>query len=158
MINKIIQGCLEIWKCSSRVQIDIDFNTRREIRANLRAPVYYHLSLHLYLSPPSLHLEEQLGTFATFPCFGDRSTTFGNFWHATATLQSFIIKPVFVHEIYQYHLIMNGTAHYLSLRGAKVPFVVHGISQLKSFKLVLFVKLIKSYRLTIHTPLNPIGS
>ena len=25
--------------------------------------------------------------------------------------------------------------------GAKVPFVVHGISQLKSFKLVLFVKL-----------------
>ena len=76
MINKIIQGCLEIWKFSSRVQIDIDFNTRREI-PYLRAPMYYHLSVQLYPSPPSL--EEKLGTFATFPCFVDRSTTFGNF-------------------------------------------------------------------------------
>ena len=62
---------MEIWtEFSSRVQIDIDFNTRREI-PYLRAPMYYHLSLLLYPSPPSLHLEK-LGTFATFPCFGDR--------------------------------------------------------------------------------------
>ena len=110
MINKIIHSCLQIWNCSSCVQLDISlvccthsraikWHTLREI-PHLRAPMYYSLfnqnkhnnKISTWISVVKWELNSQLST---------QVTTSHTYWFN---------KWIGGHELNTYKLAINGKA------------------------------------------------